>query len=609
MLSSSVLSMNRAPSAGPASPVRRSALVTALVLLALSAGARAHAERPRPVADRAALERRAVDRPRRAEPSMPRLLGALPRAVPAAIYVPNIDLALADIEHALDALRLVQPSLQGRRAGAILARLLGQRTGPVDAITEGTAEGDDEATDQRWAQLATPSGLASIGIDVEGGAAIIPSGRDEAIALAFELSNRPRFEAWISSLALGTERRLAIGAEQASVLEPAGVPAVTCLSRKSVAYCQLGVSSGPDPIALLRAITSLEPPTLAEVPGLVRTFERLPEGAHAYVLVSPDQASRVAGELLGARAHRDHRFDPPAVRKVMADRALRHAAELRRAAELVDGVALGLYPERDRVRVRAEVSVTERGVRTLRPLFAPTGEDDVVARWADTPALARLLLRLRGDDAELLSAELGLPLPAGTLSGTVALLFLGVDPDSPLCRADREPGLFGWGFLVPSALAAGLRSPEATDVVHDSVGRALAGVEAPRSALAAPREPIVGRAFDSPWEVRFVDGVVLAGTGPGSAAAAERRLGALRELGLPLRGDQAPVVEGALHLRAIDAALGPSGFSAESRRELRVADAVRMKLRPLLDQIEGVRFEVRAMQPERRLSVDVSLVR
>ncbi|MCK6552683.1 hypothetical protein L6R52_43070, partial [Myxococcota bacterium] len=566
------------------------------------------AERPRPRADRAALERRAIDVPH-ARDVLPRMIGALPRGVPAAIYVPNIDLALADIELALDALRLVQPSLHGRRAGAILARLLGQRTGALNAISEGTAIGDDEATDQRWAHLATPSGLASIGIDVEGGAAIVPSGRDDALALVFELSNRPRFEAWMSSLARGAERRLAVGAEQASVLEPADVPPVTCLSRQSVAYCQLGASSGPDPIALLRAISSLAPPTLAQVPGLSRAFERLPDGAHAYLVVSPDQAARVAAEMIGERAHREHRFDPPAVKRAVAERASRQALGLRRAAELVDGVAIGLYPERERVRLRTEISVTERGARTLRALFTPTGDDDVVARWAETPALARLVLRLGGPDAEALFTELGLALPTGSLSGTVSLLFLGVDPESPLTRPDREPGLFGWSFLVPSALAAGLRSPEAVEAVHEHIGRTLAGVEAPRTALAAPLEPIVGRAFDSPWEVRFVDGVVLAGTGPGSAAAAERRLGALRDVALPLRADDAPVIEGAVHLRAIDAALGPSGFPADSRRELRVADAVRMKLRPLLDQVEGVRFEVRAMQPERRLRVDVALVR
>lgn len=513
------------------------------------------------------------------------MVAELPKQTELAIYVPHLDLALSDLHGFISTLAQLDTDL---------TQLFGF-----------------EAIGPALEPLLTPAGLAAIGVDAGGSAVIVPPRFGEPMVFAMELQNRPRFQSWLEALAPDETRRVSIGGEEASVLFPNRERPIACLTRRATAYCQVGAAPGPDPIAPLRATVSIQPPALGTVAAIGRAYGRLREGAHAYVFVHGEPAARTAPELALAWAERNHRFDG---KKKITEAAQALAPRIKHAAEMIEGAAGGLYLGSGGIAFESEVSVGERGVKLLRDLTVATEAGALIPRWFETPALARVLLRVRSDRAEQLLKSAGVEVPSGSLSGTLALLLFGVDAQCSAAKKQDASGPLGWAFLLPSAIAVGLRGPTAADAVQNMLIAKL-GDQAPEDPAGADgdhdrvkaRAPVRTEAFGSTFEVQVLDEIALFGTGPGSGAAAMRRL---RSLSADSRaGEPRAFVHAAIHPREIDAALEAGNISRDNRRELLMVEAMRRKLRPLLQQVDAIELVARANESERRVTVDLEVRR
>ncbi len=512
------------------------------------------------------------------------MVADLPRSTALAIYVPHLDLALAD----LHALWIETPGLA---LDVHLLRAIG-----LDRLENKEA----------LAALLTPAGLAASGIDAAGGMVIVPPLLGEPIVLAMELQNRPRFEAFIEELAGGSGKRVSIGGEQASVLAPQSDAPLTCLARKSTAYCQLGTTKGPDPIATLRSVAGMQSPSFGSVAAIARSHERLREGAHVLVFANGESLQKIAPELAIAWAERNHRFEG---RKKIVERTQELTPRLKRSAEMFEGAAGGLYLSTDRVSFEIEVGVAERGAKLLSDLTVKEAANAEIPRWFETPALARVLLRVQPSRAEHWLKLAGIDVPDKAITGTMSLLLFGFDPEcSAAKRAAKEANAIGWAFLLPSAIAVGLRGSPAADAMQLALVEGFerevpveVEVEVEESQKARPI--VRGHAFGSGFEVRVLDEVAFFGTGPGSGAAALRRYSSLPATGSSKAAHS--FFHAAIHPRAIDAAFDAGNISRENRRELVAIEALRRRLRPLLQEIEAVELAVRANEAERRITIDL----
>lgn len=519
-----------------------------------------------------------------AKSQLPRLVADLPRSTALAIYVPHVDVALTDLHHLFAETRALDLDVH-------LLRALG-----LDRLDRKEA----------FAAMLTPAGLASAGIDVGGSMVIVPPLMGEPILLAFELQDRPRFEAFIDELAGGSAQRVSIGGEQGSVLGPESDAPLACLARKSIAYCQLGATSGGDPISALRGLASTPAgATFGSVAAIGRSYERLREGAHVVVFASGEAGARLAPELALEWAERNHRFEG---RKKIVDRANEIAPRLKRMAETLEGAAGGLYLSTDRISFEVEAGIAERGVKVLQDLAVADAPNGEIARWFDTPALARMLIRVRPERAEAWLKTAGIEVPPNALTGTMSLLMFGLDSECSAAKHAAKQQTIGWAFMLPSAIAVGLRGAPAADAMQAALVEGFereVPVEVEMEKVQTERSIVRGHAFGSAFEVRVLDQVAFFGTGPGSGAAALRRFGSLPATGSSKAARS--FFHAAIHPRAIDAVFDAGNISRENRRELVAVEALRRRVRPLFQEIEAIELGMRAVPSERRVTLDLEV--
>lgn len=504
------------------------------------------------------------------------------------------------------------------RSGPFL-RALEQAQAIFASVEPGvTAEGPLETLVDAWidrhpGRERTPPVLRGIreardlrarGIDPEAPFLIAVDPVDRLLAFSLGLSDRPRFEQWLDSNAHGRFERITVAAESARVIGARSDDPVTCLARHRRAMCQVGVRPGPRPLAPLERMARGQSLTVPR--GVARAFRALDRGAVAYMLVRPHILADAARAMLAAEAQRAHRFDPAATRHRATARARHRARKLDRLARKAEGGALALYIGARAVEVGAEIILTAEGRRHLIRSLGAEPVPSVVRRWARTPALVSLAARLHPALLSRLAAHYNLPLPAAALTGDVALLTLGIDASCPLAKHARRQDELDWAFVLPTAVALGLK-PAGSRALYAGLARVLDAEAAPRPAYGArarlSRATLRGRAAGRRYEVDLTDEVLFASAGPGSGAAALRRL-----LTLPPSSRRTPpLVEASVDLAAVDAAFAGGSFSPEHRRELLKLEALRLTLKPLLAHVRNVDLTVQARNAGRRLSIKIGL--
>ncbi len=576
----------------------------------LGHGAAAEAQPPAASGARATIERPRVEARPTETPSPVMLAATLPAAAPLVLFAPRAGDFSKDLDALLELAGAVEHDLAGpRRAAKLMHALVGGEA--LDAMREG----GHERMASNLERFLDPDQAMALGLDMDEPLLLVPGPDDGALALSLGVRDRARLEAALDAALGPPQHRVQLGGAEVVVRLAEAERPVSCVVGAARAQCQIGLISDDAPLALLEALLrSGRDVPLARASGLARALAWLPPGARTYVLFSPHATAEHASRLARAQAEKANRFDRQRARR-RADAAERGKAQrLRSLVAGFEGAALGVYAEGERWTLRLETALSASGARWMEETFGSEPVDPVIARWASTPALFSLLARLQPGALEELAAGLGIPMPRATLDGTLALLTLGVDAQCPLAskRASLDEE-WRWAFLLPTAIAAGLREPAAASRVHAALAERLGEAPASEPAQVPPfagaqvRSALRGEAFGSPFEVDILDDLLLAGTGPGMGAAALRRLSALPSRAEPAPGQRPFFFEANLDLRAFDAALASGGFGEEHRAELGVLETLRQKLEPLVEAVRRVQLRAQRFDDGRRVRVEALL--
>lgn len=450
--------------------------------------------------------------------------------------------------------------------------------------------------------LSSYEGLARVGIDREQPLAVVPDRVGRVAVVVFGLSSRKRFERWLSSIDGPDRARVKIGGEVASVIGATSDTPVICLARSAHAYCQIGPAERARPTGPLERLLAFEGNTLGNTPARVEALRALDPGAHFYVTMDPSGLATIVKNRLREHALAKARFlDKKSAAKSL-DRVRAETAHLDRYATYIDGAAAALYPNGDDVTMQAQLLLTSAGRRFAARAAPDTPPDETIVRWAETPALFRLLAHMHPELLQIGAKALGIELPERALDGTFAMLTFGVDAECPSARRRREAiGPSRWAFLMPSAAAVGLTSAEMADRVHTALRPHLETPAVERSA--GDRPALSGRAWGSVFEINVLDDLLLVGTGRGSSAAALRRLGALPSAAVRA-AKRRPFLEVDVDLRAVDAAFAAGAFSPEHRAELLTVEAFRLQMKPLLETVDELSIAATKHDDGRRIAID-----
>lgn len=525
--------------------------------------------------------------------ALPPEVADLPASTPLALYAPSLRQALSETERFVDLLSVVEPELSRPLGQLAVEEIWG--TDPLSALS-GRVSVDP-------GKVLTTLGLEAAGIDTSAPLLVIPSLEEEVVVIRFGLRNRRAFESWLDDAAGKERRRIKLHGESASVLGADSKRPVTCLARHAHAFCQLGVNGGEAALSDLSGVSASAGKTYGRLRGVQDAYARLPRGAVLYAFFNPEPLARSIGELARQRERIRTRFADERSKRNAASRARRFEGTLREWSRLADGAAMAVST-REPAGARIELSMTARGRRALNDVLPERTTQDLIGRWTETPALFSVLVHADPVFVQKVAGSFGLKLPREALSGTVGLLALGLDADCPSAKRGTTERL-DWAFLLPSALNVGLATPTAADQVYASLQEQLPGRTAPDRKVAwlnSPRAPIAGLAAGSPFEVHVLDRLLVVGTGPGSGAAALRRLASVRSERLDT-AERAPFFVASLHPRAIDAAFASAAFGREHRRELLTVESMRLRLKPLLERIGAVKLEATTPPEHGRVSV------
>lgn len=525
--------------------------------------------------------------------SLPRPLARLPQHAAAALYAPHLDHLLEDATDAARVLGAVEPDFADKPAPQILAELVwGARTGLARSNPERS---------RAIARLADPRGLRAVGIEPRSPATITFDPELGVAVVQLGLMDRPRWERFLTEIAGPARTRVEVEGEQASVIAADSDLPVTCLARQSELTCQIGAGAEDAPLAPLERITAGRGAQLGDVDGLIRAFTALPADARLFAVVNTPAMARWLGGVAKSHEDRANRFERPEVRRRAIAEAQHFGRKVEHMAAKVEGAAFGLYRDERGVRVQLESALSKFGAKLLQPHLRTIGEHDVVSRWASTPALAQFILRTHPKTTQRFLEAMDLDLPASSLTGDLALLTLGVDAECPMAKAKRDKlrDQRSWAFLLPSAAAVGLAGKQAATHTR----RRLQSQLPPNDTEALPTR-FRGHVHGSPYEIDVRDHVMLFGAGHGAAEAARRRLTTSPPRAARRRP---PVLEASVDLLAIDAALGSGALSTEHRPELLALDALRHRLRPLLEHVARMGLTVRAADRGDRLSAQLEL--
>ncbi len=424
----------------------------------------------------------------------------------------------------------------------------------------------------------SPTALERLGLDPARPLVVVPGEPGMASAVVLGLSDAVRFRA-AALAALGPDvKTVDLAGEKLSVLGASREQPLACLARQRHAYCQLGLSAGADPFSALRRLAFARGRELAGNP-VAEAARSLGPGADVYFVVGAEAASDWLARLGLERAERELRFEPEPARSALRGEAVRRAAELRRSGARVEALVGALELTPGGPRLRTELRLDAAGARAVDAIFGRGPIDAGLAAWSETPAVARLLLHLRPERATAALAGLGLSLPVDAATGLVAALVLGLDTQSPGARlgAPRDPGLLP--FVVPTALAVGLRRPLSAPERAGLAGLEAAGVE-----------------------VRTASTALLLGAGTGSGAAAERRWRASEGRGID---DRTRLVELGLDLGALGAAFAAGVFDDDTRPELVGLERLHRRIAPGLARFRRVTLGVAGDASRRRLRLEL----
>ena len=503
----------------------------------------------------------------------------------------------AELQAALDelpdetGLAVVVPDPAG-----VAERLAAATHGLEDVLPEWSAE---HLLPRVRRSLMLSEGVA--GVDPRGRVTVVLGLGDVPDVVRLPLADPARFAAWIREQSGG--RPIATWGED-EVHAVGGEPSrrAACVVRDGAGWCQLGPSAGADPLTELRRVVDVPTRRLSQSSSMMAALGRLRPGGDLYVFARPSTAVEPLARAQIDRARAAQPYARPAERRALDAEARASARRLIARASLVRSAAGALTLGDGDVRAELELELSDRGAELARGLVGRLDAHDPILGWADTPSLGRLIVRLDPALAAEVLGEAHLRLPPQNLSGTLAVMLLGLDTQCPSAKRSGPRAPAAWPFVFPLAAAVGLGGPLDRARLTASLNLPLdrAGPHAAEDVLFR------GRIHDGPVEGRIVSGnTLLVGTGHGAASAAARRWEAL---GRPARREvPTPFIDARVSLAAIGAALHAGAYDADTRPELHRLAQLYRAIQPVVARYPVARASAHVADQGTRLTVRLSV--
>lgn len=542
-------------------------------LLVVTVGPNSHANPPTPSTTIA----RSAPVPHDLAPvGLPEALAHLPDDVPITIVLPSPERFFRKLEARLER---VAPSASAFAHQAVLDGLVEVIGGPVQ-----------------------PSTFRRLGIAVDREVALISDPEAGVTIVRFALHDRRRFEAWLSRTVPEERRSMDLGRERAIVLYPDSELPIICLLRVSHAHCQIGTGHGQRPGEALSRLVSAGIRPLSDAADVQAVRPHLHEDADLMAFIRPKLLIPSVEAWADARTRRSRRFRGAAEHtssSVHSKYVVRVARSWLGGSRLL---AFSFAFDRGAFDTRMHAILEGPAAARLGAFVSSEAPEAVLATWSQTPALARLLMRLEPSAASALLEALGLDLSADALNGTVSALLLGVDSECQAARSlvkDPRAHL----FYLPMAVALGLRAPvDARRMFRSgSEGESTSLFSGVRFREGADPRTLQAEHFGSSLEVRVLERVLLMGTGEGTVAAAERRWDAR----IDRPSNSGGFLELSVDLSAVRAALASARIERSSD-DLKRLRAMEQKLDLWMAHMRRVDLHARMAESAPQLSVEFS---
>jgi hypothetical protein len=504
----------------------------------------------------------------------------LPKGALVTVWAPHLNEAATDLADLLRVVELVEPNHEQALLGAL-------GTSPVVEL---------------YRTLRDPNHYQARGVDGVGALSLTLSDDGKTWVLGFGISDRPKFLRWLAEL--DEPKFVSLLGEQVMVLGADTELPVACHSIEQRAHCQIGADQDPAPLASLENVLKVDS-TGRTSPALQSAMAALPPQARLYGIFDPTSwVDHLAKRRLDAVRQRN-RFEPPSTKKALEENLKDSELRWKRTGKSFNAGALALVRRGSAVELHAELGLTPAGQKALEELAPKQSSRGPVARWAETPALihgqANVDPRLAAAVLEALEAP---PVPIEALDGAMGVLVYGVDCDCDAAKKRVDPKPLDWAFLFPSAIAVGRSDRRMLDSWPEAISEPVASDP---SGNPLPRRQVLRTTPNGRFEVQVLNEALVFSAGPGSAAASLRRF---KNLGnAPVEVVPGPNLELKVHLKAIDAAVAANAVGLGHRPELLMVEAMRLKLRPLIEVIDEASLVARPTPDRSRLSLRLGLGR
>jgi hypothetical protein len=448
-----------------------------------------------------------------------------------------------------------------------------------------------EASHGLGGYLSTARQLSTLGVDLNQPASLFQVTSGGPVVVSFGLRDRRVFDAHLKQVDRAQRRIVDLDGEKAIVIFADSDLPVACLVRASRAQCQLGLTKQKNPLSLLTASTVRRPRSVVHRKGMQSLLRKLPAEGLAHVVFEPQALSKRSTAFLTERTRRAGRLDTPKYQRARREDSRVLAAQIKRTMSHVELAAATLLSAGDTLSAELHITVDGQGARHLQGWLDAPRRSPRLEQWARTPALARFVYR---GNPQLITRALtagGMTLAPSAFGGTVAILALGINTETPVAKTATSLSPVSLLHVVPTAIAVNLAAPPTAK-----------SSDAPRRGPAVGDLPVIRRRIEGgEIEIRARDEVVLLGVGPGSGAAAERRWRRARSRAEDR--SEAPFVELGVDFAAVSAAFKATVMSQETRRELVLLNRLQYKLTPLLHRYRTIDVRAWAQDRHRRLKV------
>lgn len=496
----------------------------------------------------------------------------------ATVWAPELRGAAADLADLLRVAELVEPNQEQNLLVAL-------GNSPVVGL---------------YRALKDPEHYQARGVDGDRPLSLTLSEDGTAVVIGFGVSDRPKFLRWLSEL--DEPKFVSLLGEQVMVLGATTELPVACHSIEHRAHCQIGAAPDPSPLASLENVLKIDS-TGRTSAALQAAVKALPPQARLYGVFEPTTWVDLLGKRRLEAIRQRNRFEPASAKKALEEQLKDSELRWKRTGRSFSAGAFALVRRGPSVELHAELGLSPAGQKALEELAPKQNARGPVARWAETPALIHGQVnvdpRLAGALLEALEAP---PVPIEALDGAMGLLVYGVDCDCDAAKKRVDPKPLDWAFLFPSAIAVGRGDRGLLDSWPEAISEPAASDP---SGNPEPRRQVLRTTPNGRFEVQVLNEALVFSAGPGSAAASLRRFKNLNAA--PAEVVPGPNLELKVHLKAIDAAVAANAVGLGHRPELLMVEAMRLKLRPLIEVIDEASLAARPTADRSRLSVRLRL--